>query len=1372
MVSRTSIYKSLALAGLALALAVPAGALSPAYGPTVLETERVSLNNGSGVRLSSPGGAFRAQSQVVGWGIVGRSAGAATFTANHGTLGAPPPPLDDVYVDPIWVAQANVDADPTVGLAGCNPTGFTMIHNFNAFETVAAGVAAVNPNGRVHLMNGVHPAEFVALDKPLFLFGEDESVLACAGVPGRIGAIVEPFGPASPGKAVFQVESNNVDIRNMTIRGENGGGAPPEAEFAIAGSDATGAFDNLFVSNVGFFQFSNWAVSLLLPGTTGHTLTVSDFGQIGDAVGGSATGGGARFGGADALVDQNTFSEMPTAVLAFGGSVPLTPPVSGSGAIPSVTVRDNNFGLIGLAGGTQATVRYEYDATGLVIDNDFNDMVTGVHVANNRTTGSVVVEDNDFRGAMQVGVHASDIYAPTGAISPSIVRVTDNDFDGTMEMAAVVVRHVGLNSLGAPVELGSVTIDQNRFTDLEGSASSPHGIYVFGVNDGLGTVEITGNDIDAQAAGLAASGIHVTGQDTLFVPGPQPFSETQTVQVHGNTVTDWPVGTFVGHETGAGPAIVGAQIGTMSANAFTDNTVGVRADWNAKVDIGTFGGPVQVIEGGDFGVLMPNQAADVLITNNRIVDYNQAGIQVAGPLNQVLVSGNQVASLVTSAAAGVAAVKMTSAGGSTVDMGGGILGATGFNVFDASAPAHWAVIADVAGTYSAENNEWRQAGNTFNGAVAVDDLIRDGDTDNLASGGEAGTVGPLDFIPFVPSLPLTAVSLLDPSNDRAATFGYGAFTFRAMSDGIEATNAGGFAVVANGNYFSRHYDASADYVLPGLTVDRPLTIAGIVPGGATVFPGANGTGAPVAAIRDAGSNSIFEVQADDVTMADFVIDGDNPGIGGGVLVNGADVNSRNGIVLDGLAGPAPANFLADGLAVRNLFRSGIAADTNAGNPVPGPVVQGVDFTNIDAFAAGASNSSAVEFVNVVDATVQGGTVNEAQVGVIMAPNQPAGANMVDGVTLTNVDVTGIFSGFTAGAAAVTVQNNILTQPGGSLGILVDGVQGASNVTAQVNTITGSPATALLVSNVGPNALVRVSGNGLTGGGPLVSLAGIATVNIDRSTTGTGTLVQLNNVRDFSSGILVTDSVGGLPAAANIGTVVSSNTVHQNDTGVNVVSLFGTQPVDTLIGGYMPATDNDISNNAVAGVRFSGAMATGRVRGNNAPGLDNNVVGVLAENGSAVIVDDNTFANHATAGVLVRTALTEALIEDNTIDGATNTRGIRLEDAARASMGPGTPANFLANAYFGGMESGGFNFIENYTGVDPSFAIDNRSILDQNAETNAFGIVACAAPDPMGPPYIEDVVHHQVDDISVGLVLYCPPLLPGTEVRDWRVLDTN
>jgi len=83
-----------------------------------------------------------------------------------------------------------------------------------------------------------------------------------------------------------------------------------------------------------------------------------------------------------------------------------------------------------------------------------------------------------------------------------------------------------------------------------------------------------------------------------------------------------------------------------------------------------------------------------------------------------------------------------------------------------------------------------------------------------------------------------------------------------------------------------------------VVVDRPLSLVGA--GDATVIVPAASSPAPCndSSLCGGAASSVVLVRANDVTIADLTIDGDNPAITSGAVVRGADVDARNGIATD------------------------------------------------------------------------------------------------------------------------------------------------------------------------------------------------------------------------------------------------------------------------------------------------------------------------------------------------------------------------------------------------------------------------------------------------------------------------------------------
>src|SRR5205814_1346555 len=64
------------------------------------------------------------------------------------------------------------------------------------------------------------------------------------------------------------------------------------------------------------------------------------------------------------------------------------------------------------------------------------------------------------------------------------------------------------------------------------------------------------------------------------------------------------------------------------------------------------------------------------------------------------------------------------------------------------------------------------------------------------------------------------------------------------------------------------------------------------------------------------------VRADDVTIQDLTVEGDNPALAGGSNVGGANIDARNGIITDNTTGSFD-NLHVQDVAVRNIFLRGI-----------------------------------------------------------------------------------------------------------------------------------------------------------------------------------------------------------------------------------------------------------------------------------------------------------------------------------------------------------------------------------------------------------------------------------------------------------------
>lgn len=1337
-------------------LAVGAGLLlSAALAPALesaasasFRTDRVNLNSGGDVQASG-GGSFRVVPHVIGGPVVGHST-SATFRLNHGRVGGQLRGGDDVWVDPFWLSQADVDADPTVGTSGCNPPALPLTFGVNAFQDLASAVTAVNPGGRVRVMNSGLQAENVAIAKSLQLLGEDESIGACTGLDGRSGATIFPATGVSAGKAILNIQSGDVTIRDLTIDGNQPFIAgPSDADFAIRAADGTGTFDNLTVRNVAIRSFRNHGIYLELPNTSGHVIEDTDVQLTGDYLAnGLAAGGGILLGGASGTITDGSVTQSTTGISVYGGGAGTLAGLVGSNALPIVTVQGTSFSAIGggALGNGEGAIAYLADASGAIDGTTIASAHRGVRVGAKASTDTLTISNNVLNGPMQVGMDVHDIYAAPAAVVASSVAISSNTLQGTYESAGIAVRFVGQDAAGTPRNAGVVTLANNELLDLSGAAGSPVGVFLHGIDPAEGAVALSDNIVDGLLGGNVASGILIDTLDSVFTSGIELASAN--IAIDGGVVSDWATGIRAENTGTAGAATIAASVGTNAGNLIARSATGVLVGEDATLDIGDVSASAQTIEDNDTGVSVQGATAVAVLANNVIRANQAAGLAVSGGAT-ASAAGN---SLETAGAAGSVGVR-AGLGGGTIDLGGGVLGSAGGNIFNVTdTNDNWAVALDAAGTYRAENNTWQYQGATYNGAVAIDDLIKDGDADNPVA--EGATAGPLDFIPFQQETLEVAVTL-DANFARGTDAGYGVTQFRALSDALEAVASSGVVTAEDGDYLALRYNADALYAVPGLTITRPVTVSAANPGGAAVYPPASSTGTNIATIREAGTITLLEIAASNVAFVGLVLDGDNPSVGGGFPWLGADINARNGVVIDAAA--APDGVALDQLTVRNFYFRGIATDTSGGGVTQNVAVSNSLLQNIDAFINAAAASTAIELEDVRSSAVSGNTVSQVRRGVLVRPNDNATTHLLANNTVTTSDLAIEMRGIAGASRADVIGNTILAT---TTGASIQDVSTGGSVFVTGNSLT-SPQSAMNVLSVDSASLVSLDGNQFNGTGVGT---GVRTYATARSGTGTGVELTDNDVVNYATGVMIDSAFPLLPAAANTGTALARNRLNDNDTAVQISDTGGATTY-ALVGGADATARNFLTSNII-GISVAGASAQADIQNNGEtptppwiPVIDGHTVGVDVSGGAVARIVNNRFDNSSLAAIRVSGAGTEALIERNVLMNS-NQEGIRIQNDALASMGPGLAATKISDPFFGGAASVGLNKLRGYGGLG-DFAIHNTSAFDQDAENNDFGTTNLLA--------IEFVVEHQPDN-GQGRVFYDPPSSQFTQVDDWSALQ--
>ncbi len=159
------------------------------------------------------------------------------------------------------------------------------------------------------------------------------------------------------------------------------------------------------------------------------------------------------------------------------------------------------------------------------------------------------------------------------------------------------------------------------------------------------------------------------------------------------------------------------------------------------------------------------------------------------------------------------------------------------------------------------------------------------------------------------------------ANGGTHTIGYDAFA--VIQDGLNA-------VAASGSVYVYPTATPTDGYAENLVIAKPLALAKAPDAGPTsvvIYPALSAPdpepSTPWEALT-AGASNVILVQANDVTIQNLTIDGDNPNLTSNVVRNGADVDARNGIIINKALGPF-SNLSVHDCSVKNTYLRGIYA---------------------------------------------------------------------------------------------------------------------------------------------------------------------------------------------------------------------------------------------------------------------------------------------------------------------------------------------------------------------------------------------------------------------------------------------------------------
>jgi nitrous oxidase accessory protein NosD len=569
---------------------------------------------------------------------------------------------------------------------------------------------------------------------------------------------------------------------------------------------------------------------------------------------------------------------------------------------------------------------------------------------------------------------------------------------------------VGIAYYNAGGTVDHTTLTHVRDTPLSGVGSGV-ALYNYNADSTPRIFTVTNNTmLDYQKNGMALSGTNLT------------------VGVSGNTVT------------GGGPMTTiaqnGIQVSYGAGGVISGNTVSANV-WTGRYDSSTNDPMTALDADGGAGVLLYAPGASVEVGTNTLTG-NQFGVWSVAATS-VNIHNNSITGLAHT----------------------GYAFPTGIAVWSDD---QWG--SGEVGTVASVSNNTLE-GNDY--GLLVRDYLPAAPAPSASGSGNTFTSNNVQVASSAGTLSI-ATMLSGNTYDRAVTVDHGGsllpFIWSHIQDGVNAGVSGDTVNVAAGTY------------VENITVPTPLTLAGANEATTIIEPAVSdpncGSSGPTNAggsLCPGGSNIIL-VQANNVTVHHFTLDGDNPGQTSAYNFGGANLDARNGIITNHLAG------MFNGLevhhvTVRNIFLRGLYASSGGTFSFHDDTVTNVRavYESIAMFAYGggpglmqnntvsyandaisANHSSGIQFLN--------NTVTHSGSGVHTDNAGDGGglADLIQGNKISDCDTAaggyGIF--VFVPYIAPTVNNNTVTNC--QYGLLASG-QGAAVTALFTNNTVNGPAKA-------------------------------------------------------------------------------------------------------------------------------------------------------------------------------------------------------------------------------------------------------------------------------------------------------------------------
>ncbi len=860
--------------------------------------------------------------------------------------------------------------------------------------------------------------------------------------------------------------------------------------------------------------------------------------------------------------------------------------VAGGGTLASGV---NSNALYGVLAGTGASSNPDA-VSNLTVENDvIKDVFIGMRGDGVNSTTAVtggLITDNwfDSIGNFDFGYAVSlrtSFYADvTNNLMTRVwTGIHLNDFHLAGGPAAWTISGNNIQSYAAGLlywlQYGSatpLTFENNQISAATGAVANNFGVLITTVQNSDG-INFTNNTISGTGYGIGLT--NVSTSDVITLDGTNSISGSTIAGVYLTDNLNFnPVGTTnLTSNSYTGPAnAINVDIDGMSIST-APGAVGIEVQAsrgsNDVAATATITGDTSITTGGSgTGILVSGSDASADITGNDASIFgNAVGIQVSG--GSAAITNNHIYDNTTG-------IDFTNGGsGSVTD--NNFAGSTD-NVTDLE-------IDSSAGAVTIGD------GNQF---AATDDYIEDlssqsfdlsSDTSTTFGGANAAllAVNPSNLPTFyaiedklvdaidqtglgfirihADNVFVTPNSFLNPAADDTG----------AIQRAVDVSSDGDTVNIEAGTYFDN------------VIVDKSITLDGAGQGltiiySATANPNPEGPGS---GSLGGGESDIILVQADDVTITQLTVDGNNPNISSGLTSHGVNVDARNGIIENYNAGVFN-NLNVNHVTVQNIYLRGLYASSGGTFDFEYDSV-----TNV----AGDPNEAIAIFNYGGSGIMAHDIVSDAEDAI--SSNWSTGTQFLDN-TITNsgsgihTDNSGEF-----GSNDVIAGNNISLGTAGSYGIFVFAPY--SGVSVHDNIISGVSVGLAEFGSQGPSAPNITFNNNTV---DLTSVAG-------------------------GTGAYVTTSLLGF-GFADASATFTNNTIENAATGFDIER----DPSDTSSDTASAALDsNNITNNSGDGVYVSGG--TGAVAGTSSASITNNNIsgngdGIELTSGATATVSGNDF----------------------------------------------------------------------------------------------------------------------------------------------------